>query len=125
MAQGRAKQQQRGGFLPAGDFLPGSLDSREKRQFPRDLPRWDALDQGCCWTRDAAAHGCFWLGQCFAKQSFALWYWTFNLQHEQWLCTFLVLSRELFPQGQIQTPGIQGQALKRWQVKGQHATARR
>lgn len=121
MAQGRAKQPQKGGFLPAGTFLPGSLDSREKREgsFP------GTCRGGMLWTRDAAARRCSWLGQCFAKQSFALWYWRFNLQHEQLFCTFQVLTREHFPQGWIQTPGIQGQALQRWRVKGQHATARR
>lgn len=42
------------------------------------------------------------LGQCFAKQMFALWYWRLDLQHEQQYCTTLVLARDLGPSGTLQ-----------------------
>lgn len=126
MTQGREKKHSRGeagggaarpgAFLPAGSFLPDALDKREKTKdtFPGTCRGEMLLEQGWWQKRleatlcpgEKAAHpaapgrgttGC--LGQCFAKQTFALWYWRLNLQHEQRYCASSVLTRELFPSG--------------------------
>lgn len=56
--------------------------------------------------------GC--LGQCFAKQTFALWYQRLGLQHEQRYGAALVLPREIFPLGPGSSWDQQGPGRGSW-----------
>lgn len=66
----------------------------EATSVPGGRQQGPAPPAGCCGERQA---GC--LGQCFAKQTFALWYQRLGLQHEQRYGAALVLPREIFPLG--------------------------
>lgn len=105
---------------PASRQLPSRL-LRLGRENKRSSP--GPAEAQCCWSRGGGRGGrrrplsrgegsgpgpagrvlrerqagC--LGQCFAKQTFALWYQRLGLQHEQRYRAALVLPRDIFPLG--------------------------